>query len=32
MLTRTSTILLEGLKDSANGMAWQEFDARIDRS
>lgn len=28
MLTRTSTILLEGLKDSANDLAWQEFDAR----
>jgi RNA polymerase sigma factor (sigma-70 family) len=28
MLTRTSTILLEGLKDSANGAAWQEFDVR----
>ena len=28
MLTRTSTILLEGLKDLSNGAAWQEFDAR----
>ncbi len=28
MLTRTSTILLEGLKDHANQMAWREFDAR----
>ncbi len=28
MLTRTSTILLEGLKDLSNAGAWQEFDAR----
>jgi RNA polymerase sigma-70 factor, ECF subfamily len=28
VLTRTSTILLEGLKDLSNGAAWQEFEAR----
>jgi RNA polymerase sigma factor (sigma-70 family) len=28
VLTRTSTILLEGLKDLSNDAAWQEFDAR----
>lgn len=28
MLTRTRTILLEGLKDLANRDAWREFDAR----
>jgi RNA polymerase sigma factor (sigma-70 family) len=28
VLTRTSTILLEGLKDPTNSAAWQEFDAR----
>jgi len=28
LLTRTSTILLEGLKDHSNGTAWGEFDAR----
>lgn len=28
MITRTSTILLEGLKDPANPNAWPEFDGR----
>lgn len=28
MLTRTSTILLEGLKDSSDRTVWQEFDGR----
>jgi RNA polymerase sigma-70 factor (ECF subfamily) len=28
MLTRTSTILLEGLKNSADQQAWREFDER----
>ena len=28
LLTQTSTILLEGLKDSANQSAWSEFDRR----
>jgi len=28
VLTRTSTILLEGIKDGGNQSAWREFDAR----